>query len=261
MEIKEEFLVDILKSEKNMVLSGADKYGDYFKHAVEFSNLLDNSIESIDDLSKYIAVAFLSQVRKHQTLALFSAVRRHHTQMSMDLRQVLEAASWMAYAMAFDEQEKFCKKDVAGNLCITDKLEKAKNDWLDNNYKVKSDEIKRLKQMINEATAHANVIYTFQNFETLTDGRHGFYTPFFDFEDDYKVKTDLWLVANIALGLLDLLYEVNRDYDVFKFADELLDKREPLVKKNNELKAEMMKHERFKAAQKKEGLSFANNRL
>lgn len=251
MEFKQETFGEILDSERDMVLHGTEKYGDYFKNAVELGNLLENFIKSINDPSKYISVAFLSQVRKHHTLALFSAVRRHHTQMAMNLRQVLEAGSWMAYAMAFSETEKFCEKDEKGVLCIPDKLAKTKNDWINENFKDGSDAIKRLKNLINESAAHANVVYSFQNFEMLADVMKGFHMPFFDFDVDYRIKSDLWFVGNIAMGLLDLFYGVNKKYNTFVFTDDFLDKFKKLRKQNAELKEEMMKHEVFVRLQKK----------
>lgn len=250
MGFKQETLGEILDSERDMVLYGVEKYGDYFKNAFEFGDLLENFINSINDPSKYIAVAFLSQVRKHHTLALFSAVRRHHTQMAMNLRQVLEAGSWMAYAMVYSEEDKFCEKNKGGVIGVPKRLGKAKNKWIDNNFKLSSDVIKKLKELINESTGHANVIYSFQNFKVLSDGRQGFSIPFFDFEVDYRIKSDLWFVGNIAMGLLDLFYRVNEKYKIFVFTDDFLDKIKRLGQQNSELKEEMMKHEVFVRLQK-----------
>ena len=81
----------------------------------------------------------------------------------------------------------------------------------------------------------------------------GFKTTFFDPEDDYWIKTDLWFVANTVLGLLDLFYGVNQQYKVFQLADDFDTKFKQLVAENNRLKAEMMSTDRFKNAQKLAG--------
>ncbi len=252
MEFKQDTIGDIIESEKQIVLHGAECYGDYFINASEFSNLLNSFIKSIDGPTKFIFVAFLFQIRKYLTLALFSAVRRHHIQSSMNLRYVIEAGQWAAYAMGNEEQEKFCSKDENGIILIEEKHEKAMYQWLDNNFRVKADETKRLKKIISGAGAHSNIVYAFQNFEMKPFHNAGFKTTFFDPEDDYRIKTDLWFVANTALGLLDLFYGVNQKYKVFQVADDFDAKFQQLVTENNRLRAEMMDTDRFKNAQKLE---------
>lgn len=248
MEFKQDTIQDIIESESQIMLHGAELYGEFFINASGFNNLLNNFIKSIDDPEKFIFIAFISQVKKHHTLALFSATRRHHIQAGLDLRYVLEAGAWAAYAMAHKDKNKFCETDTDGILSIPERLEKAKNKWIDGNFKVKSDEIKRLKELINRSVAHSNIVYTFQNFETkLTKGK-GFYTPFFDFDDDYKIKTDLWSVANIARGLIDLFYGVNLQYKVFRLINDFGLRFKELSTQNDRLKAEMTKHPRYQRA-------------
>ena len=246
MEFKQTTIGDLIESEREMVLTGAERYGEYFINASEFNALLNNFVKSIDDPGKFIFVAFLSQVRKHHTLALFSAVRLHHIQCRLNLRQVLEAGAWAAYAMVHENRDRFCETDVEGILHIPERLKTARNNWLNQNFKIKSDKIKNLKKIINKSAAHANIIYTFQNFKAKPVDDPGFHTPFFDFDDDYKVKNDLWFIANIALDLMDLFYGVNQQYKVFQLADDFNTRFKQLVDQNNRLKSEMIKHPRFK---------------
>ena len=249
MEFKQDTIGEIVESESQMVLHGAECYGEYFINASEFNNLLNSFIKSVDDPEKFIAMAFVFQVRKYLTLALFSAIRRHHIQTSMNLRYVIEAGQWAAYAMGNKEQEKFCGKDNNGILLIEDKHEKAMYRWLDDNFKVKANETRRLKKIISGG-AHSNITYAFQNFEMKSFHDAGFKTTFFDPENDYWIKTDLWSVANTVLGLLDLFYGVNQQYKVFRLIDDFGDRFKKLVDQNNQLKAEMMSTDRFKNAQK-----------
>jgi hypothetical protein len=244
MNYKKSTVGEIIDSERQMILDGDKNYGEYFINASEFNNLLCNFIKSIDDIEKFIFVVFLSQIKKHHTLALFSAVRQHHIQASMNLRQVLEAGAWAGYAMGNKELEKFARSK-SGLLDVPDNLRKAKNKWLENNFKTKSDEIKKLKDLINQSTAHSTIIYAFQNFKMNPIENPGFNTPFFDFDDEYKVKNDLWFVANIAQGLIDMFYGINLQYKVFRFVDDFDERFRELVDQNNRLKLEMMQNPRL----------------
>ncbi len=58
--------------------------------------------------------------------------------------------------------------------------------------------------------------------------------------------TDLWMIGNVAMGLMDLFYGVNKGRDVIKFIDEFIPRLKDLEKQNNKLKAEMMRSPRFK---------------
>lgn len=188
---------------------------------------------------------FLSQVRKHYALALFSAVRLHHVQAMMDLRQVLEAGACAAYAIANTDPADYADVKEDGTLDPSQRLTKKRYDWLDKHYPDGSAGIKRMKAAINEAAAHANIVYAHNNFEA--DFKAGkFETPFFDFEDEQLVKTDLWQIANIALGLMDLYFGVNAKLDVLKIKDDWKPSFLALAAENERLKAEMMAHERFK---------------
>lgn len=249
MEFKQDTIGDIIESESQMILHGAECYGEYFINASEFNNLLNSFIKSVDDPAKFIAIAFIFQIRKYHTLALFSAIRRHHIQTSMNLRYVIEAAQWAAYAMGNEDQDKFCSKDSNGIISIEDKHGKAMYKWLNDNFKVKADETRRLKKMISGAGAHSNITYAFQNFEMKPFKDAGFKTTFFDPENDYWIKTDLWFVANTALGLLDLFYGVNQKFKVFKLIDDFSPRFKTLVDQNNKLKTEMMGTENYKRAQ------------
>jgi ABC-type cobalt transport system substrate-binding protein len=242
----------ILQVENDMVLHGAKKYGDYFKNAVELIHLFEYFARRIVKEERFIAVAFFSQAKKHLMLAFLSVARRHHIQAGMDLRQVLEATSWMIYAMAHPEEENFCKMEN-GIMTVPQELKGEMYKWMEAEYLAKSDEIKSMRGRINESVGHSNIIYALQNFKLLhTPEKMGYFTSYFDFEDEYKEKCGLWLVANTTVGLLDLVYGVNQKERVFKVADDFLKRFNVLREQNDVLKKEMMQHERFVATQERE---------
>lgn len=98
--------------------------------------------------------------------------------------------------------------------------------------------------------AHANLVYTHNNFRFNEDDG-SFDAPFFDVEDEHFVKTDLWMIGNIAVGLLDVFYGVNQGRNVMKFVDDFLPRFEKIARDNKALHAEMTATERYKKAQAK----------
>jgi len=247
MEFMQSTFGEIIESEREMFLTAAGRYGDFFINASEFNVLLNEFIKSVD-LDRYIFAMFLSQVRKHTTLALLSAVRLHHIQAMMNLRQVLEAGSCASYAIANIDREDFADVDEFGFLNPSQKLTNKRNQWLNKHYPAGSKIIQTMKNIINKSTAHANIVYAHNNF--TFDGERGkFATPFFDKEDEYWVRTDLWQIGNITMGLMDLFYGVNKNRDVVKFADDFVSRLKILERENIRLKDGVMATERFQKSQ------------
>jgi len=246
MDFKQSTFQEILDSEHEMVLQAEQRFGSYYVNAVRFNELLSQSINTVH-LTRLIFALFLSQVRKHHTLALFSTVRLHRIQAKMDLRQALEAGAFAAYAIAHIDATDFADKDEEGILNPTQDLAKKRYKWLEQNFAEGSNTIKRLKGTINKSTAHSNIADGQSNFNF--DGlNRRFDTPFFDFEDDYLVKSDLWLIANVAMGLLRLFFEVNRTLNVVVFADDFEKRIKELSADNDQLRAAMMQTERYQRA-------------
>ena len=248
MEFKQDTIGDIITSEHEMVLHGTENYGDYFINASEFNNLLQGFIKSVDP-DYFIFAMFLAQIRKHNTLALFSATRLHHIQSMMCLRQVLESGSCAAYAIANPDQSGFADFDDNGIINPSQELTKKRYKWLEDNFKKGSDFMKNMKGEINNSAAHSNIVNAHNNFRY--DGEKGkFVTPFFDIKDSYLIKTDLWQIGNIAMGLMDLFYGINKSLGVIKFVDDFISQLKTLENENHRLKAEMMSTDRFKNALK-----------
>ena len=248
MTWKQSTIGEIIDSERDMFLKAGERYGEYFANASEFNSLLNGFIKSIK-ADRFLFAMFLSQVRKHSTLAFFSAVRLHHIQATMDLRQVLEAGACAAYAIANIDPKDFADVDEQGLLNASQSLTKKRYDWLDKHYPQGSAAIRRMKETINSSSAHANIIYSHNNFTlALEHGR--FETPFFDIEDEFLVKTDLWQIANIVMGLMDLCYGVNAKLDVIKFTDDFGPRLKELEAQNNKLKTEMLNSDRLKRFKK-----------
>jgi hypothetical protein len=246
MDFKQSNFQEILDSEREMVLRAEERFGSFYVNAFRFSELLAQSIRTVDP-SRMIFVAFLSHLRKHHTLALFSTVRLHGIQAKMDLRQTLEAGAFAAYAIANIERADFADIDEDGILNPTQDLDRKRYRWLEQNFPDGSNSIKRLKNSINKSGAHSDIAIAHSTFN-FDDINRRFDTPFFDVENDYLVKTDLWLIANIAMGPLQLFFEVNKTFNVVVFADDFERRIQELSIENGRLREEMMQTERYQNA-------------
>jgi hypothetical protein len=244
MIFKQSTLGEILDSEREMVLRG-ERYGHYHNNALGFINPLSSGMIKSVDADRFVFAIFLSQIRKHLTLSLFSALRLHKVQTMMNMRQALEAGACAGYAIANTDPADFADVRDDGTLDPSKKLTRKRYDWLDQNFPDGSASIKRMKATINELGTHANIVTAQQTFKHDLEAGI-FNTTFFDYEDEMSVKTDLWQIANVTLGLMDLFYGVNQTLGVIKLQDGWSDKFQALVKENERLKVEMLAHERLK---------------
>ena len=164
----------------------------------------------------------------------------------MNLRQVLEAGAAAAFAIANPEPEHFAMTD-AGFIDPSQQLTKKRHQWLDKNFPAGSAAIKENKDRINNYFAHANVVLTNQTFE-VNEAINEISTPFFDVEDEFQVKFDLWLTASISIDLMYLLYGVNKGRDVVKFIPNFESDLHQFHQRNSALRREMQSTERYKRA-------------
>jgi hypothetical protein len=244
VNFKQKTIGEILDSEREMVLSAPERYGSYYRHALDASVFLSTFIKSLDE-DRLVFGRFHSVVKKHHLLAVFSTVRLHQVQSAMNLRQVLEAGSFAAFAIANPDPKHFVTTDSQGLLNSSGKLIGKIYEWLDEKYPNGSKNVKAIKDLINASTAHANLVFTSSNFKEI-EGRIS--SPFFDFEDPYFVRSDLWRIGNIAISLLDLFYGVNQNLNVIKFVDDFHDRFDVLIEQSKAIHAEMTSTDRFKAA-------------
>lgn len=238
MELKQDTIEDIIQSEETLLRSAPEKYGESFEFAMDVNALLQDCIVSAEP-THHLFVLFLSQIRKHVLLAIFSSVRLHKTQSQMDIRQVLEAGVNAAYSIAHTDVSGFAEINEDGILDAKQELRSKRNKWLEANHAAASISIKGMKTSINESTSHSNIINGMLNF-TYDSEDDSFKTPFFDIENEYHVKTDLWMVGDIAFGLMDLFYGVNLEYKVLTFTSNFLDRMKTLKAKDISLKNKMM---------------------
>lgn len=215
MSFPQSTLEEIIESEQQMVLTADDRFGKYWTTARESSIFLSRCVASFDHDRMHFA-RFLAILKKHHMLAILSTVRLHKSQAMMNLRQALEAGASAAFALANPEDKHFFEREENGLIQLPKKLPGKRYDWLGQNHKALSDAIKSKKDLINNSQSHANVLASHSIFSVDGDKAN---VPFFDSEDAYLVRTDLWLSAAVALDVMKLLREVNTGRNVVEFID------------------------------------------
>jgi hypothetical protein len=83
--------------------------------------------------------------------------------------------------------------------------------------------------------------------------------PFFDVEGDYHARSDLWLVAGVALTLMDLLYGMNQSLKVIAFNPDFAGAMQSYATKINAPLDDMARTQLFKAAMEKHGRAGAGD--
>jgi hypothetical protein len=244
MALRQSTLEEILETERDLVLTADQRYGNYSRHARECSFFLSHCILSATRAGMMF-MRFFSLLKKHHMLALLSALRLHKVQAMMDLRQVPEAGAAAAFAIANPEPEHFATTDAQGFIDPSQALTKKRYQWLDKKFPAGSAVIKEKKARINDNFAHANLVLTGQTFAVNETGSE-ITTPFFDLEDEFQVKSDLWLTASISIELMDLLYGINLGCGVVKFIPTFESDLNQLYQNTSALLAELEKNERFR---------------
>jgi hypothetical protein len=246
MTLKQSTFEEMIESERMLTLTADERYGKYSVHARDCAIFVSRCIISVDR-GHIIFARFFSLTKKQLLLALLSTLRLHKVQAMMNLRQVLEAGAAAAFAIANPEQEHFAKTDQNGFIDPSQDLTKKRYDWLAQHFPEASDAMKEKKQLINNFAAHANIIVTAQTFD-VNDAGSEISAPFFDVEDEYHVKTDLWQMASISIVLMDLLYGVNKTRGVVEFIPDFEFHLKRVYDQNVALLTEMQSTKRYERA-------------
>ena len=257
MDFPQSTLEEITESERQMVLTAKERFGNHYVNARASSVFLSRCIVAVDH-DRMNFGRFLALMKKYHMLALLSLVRLHKVQAMMNLRQVLEAGAAAAFAIANPEDDHFFKVDANNIITTPQKLAEKRYRWLEENFKLGSDAIKARKGLINQAQSHANVVSAHSVFR-IADTGDLINAPFFDIEDDYFVKGDLWLVAAVALDLMDLFYGVNASRNVIEFIPDFPAHFARLHSDTATLHAGLTATDRFKAATAKAGAAKINS--
>ena len=134
---------------------------------------------------------------------------------------------------------------------VRDDLKDKRYKWLEMNYPEGSQAIKAMKAQM-QLSSHSNLVDVHRTFKVRGGKKHvQLDTPFFDLENKFIIKGDLWALANIAIGLMDLFYGINQKIGLITFSIDFVPRLQALDADNQRLRAMMMKTRKFKRADKK----------
>lgn len=245
-------LDQIARSEYLLVLNAPERYGMYYFHARDTTLFLSNCLASVDITQTYFA-RFYSYAKKHHLLAILSTVRLHKVQAFMNLRHVLEAGAWAAYAIANPKQDDFV--DFAGPhgmIRTTRKHSDRRNVWLNEHFSGASAYIKTQKNAINDAIAHAGPVYAEKVFD-IDETARTFKLPYWDDEDIFHIRSDLWVIAAVGIQLMDLFYHAKLKCDGrIEFASDFGDRISSLHQQHLCLQHEMQQSTRYQEIEARE---------
>jgi hypothetical protein len=243
MKIPQSTIAEIIQTENYLILNALARYGEFYEYALSSTVFLSNFIKSASRREE-LFIRFASQVKKHHTLAVFSTVRLHRVQAMMDLRQTLEAGACAAYALRNPDPSHFVDITQNGLLNPSRKLTDKRYKWLDAQFPQGSAAIKERKDQINESMSHANLINTSQNF-FAPEGKNLIEAPFFDIEDEFLIKIDLWLSGTIAITLLDLFYGVSQGQSGLVLRDDFQRRHMELANMDDILRRQLLATDRY----------------
>ncbi|MFA7285392.1 MAG: hypothetical protein WC011_00890 [Candidatus Paceibacterota bacterium] len=230
---------DLAQIENQALEEARKEFPEYVEHA-EFGIGLLSSFAKVNFPEGFIFTLFLNQITKHTNLSLLSALRRHHVQATLDLRFAMEAGCWAGFAIAHYDQKSFAEFGKANFVDPTPKLKGEMYKWIEKNYKPGNDSLKRFKDQLNALSTHANIVDCWRNFDQET-----FKHDFFDNFEDHHIKTDIWAVANLCRGVIDIFYGINLDYKILTMAPDFKENFKKLELDNDRFKTEMLKDPRL----------------
>lgn len=181
-----------------------EAYPRHYAFANNAVSLLNNAVAGYPE-SHAVFGLYWGQISVCCALAILSTLRQHRTQAYAMLRHGLEHACLAAYALAKPEDEYFRKDRTEADH--EGFLKRKVYSWIKGTYPNNSDEIERIKKLINEDHAHASIVHAHRNLSVL--GELSVSLDFFDKVTPETMQADLIHVAYICLLTLDLFREVN----------------------------------------------------
>lgn len=216
---------EISDAEHGFIIDAEKDHGNYFTNVYGFINLLWEFITEPNPDAYILFLPFISQVRISMYLSLLSTIRRHDIQAMMMLRHALEASVLASYSLYNTNIDDFCET-FDGLLSIRENIKSKAYSWIDTNFNEHSEKIRFFKGYINKDYAHANITHGFLNTDFSTDTTitmHLFDANNEDMEHyNIMIKQRLWLIGNIAFGVLDLFAKVVDEHPHFKLIEVLM---------------------------------------
>lgn len=240
-------LLDLSKQENLLVEKAPSELGPEFVLAHDLVFFTDEFFVSVNhEALPYPALMFLTfhaQFHNALVLCLLSSVRKHNVQFHMMLRQALENGVLACYALFETNKDAFYKVNKYDIIEIDKNIKVKAYNWLEKNYKDRSDMIKHMKEYINELFAHAGSPDP-SNFH-FDRSSSEFYTKFFDSDDILFAKIRLHLVGKTALVFLDLFAKIIKTIPIVSLVDDFSQKIDSFINESIQIENEIKSSHRI----------------
>ena len=230
-------------SEHELIVEARELYDEFLLFSEETIKLLMKSFVSVHPNCDVFLV-FLSQIQKALTLTLLSTIRKHDVQSSLMLRIALESSVYAGYALTKANVFDFVTLDENGFAHENKNIKKKALKWIEDNYSHFSISIKNYKDMINDSSAHSNIISAFSNFSIGTND--SIIISMFDNDRTEMIKERLWWVGNITFCILDFLRIVIKDHPMVKLHDNFHQELFDISRLNDYLEDQLLKNPVYK---------------
>lgn len=234
----------ILLAESQLVHHAPAQFGKTYDIPLEFIDVFSADLFETFNQTADIFVSLYPQVRNHLLLAWLSTLRRHRTQAWLNMRHAIEFGNAAAFALAHNDGEFFASKRADGTLDAHKGLVTKRNRWIAKNFPPLSSSLKQIKDDLNENSCHANVIIASLT-SRVDEVKQTITSRFFDHDDAFFVRVDLWQIGHISALILKLFVEVNTASGFARLSPAKLAKAEQLREENFLLQEELLAHSRM----------------
>jgi hypothetical protein len=234
----------LVQQESDLIGSAEERLGWPVAMARDATLLLSTFMASVD-AAHHMYIRCMAIMKTHHTLAFMSTLRLHHVQAMMNLRQAAEAASNAAFALAHPDAV-YVDGDK-GFIMNPKEVGSRSYKWIRQKFPLHSTNLKVLKDIINDQSAHFNIVNSARLVDDLPEGDI-WHTGFFDREDKYLQHNDLWLLTNLSLCAMHLMTEVGKVHGGFKLDAEAEGRAKNIQFHANRLRSEMTSSERHQRA-------------
>ncbi|MBI4802612.1 MAG: hypothetical protein HY796_08835 [Elusimicrobia bacterium] len=227
MDIDEAHINHLLALENDKVKEALINYSAYLKMADDMIYFLSREfLDTIKD-ENVIFLSFFAQISVDLELAVLSTLRRHDIQACCMLRHALESTCLAAYAL-------FSKSVADEDKAMSEYGHPAKKlyKWIAKEFPEQSENIKKIKEKINDNFSHANIKTSAANLIVRNEKIN---PTFFDSNSNETVPKRLYVISEITWHVLDLLDQA------IKKANCGVALKEDSVKKINEFSGRMDK--------------------
>lgn len=186
----------LIALENDKVQEALNKYSAYLKMADDMIYFLSHEfLDTIKD-ENVIFMSLFTQISIDLELAVLSTLRRHNIQACLMLRHALESTCLAAYALSSKPVTN--EYGVMAEFGHTTKAYK----WIETEFPKQSENIEKIKSMINDNYSHANIITSAPN---LIIRGEKINPTFFDLDGNKTIPKRLYIISEIAWLVLDLL--------------------------------------------------------